>query len=158
MAVECPREIFEVLMSVVPGETDNDEVMAFAYDHIGSIDYLSAVAPELPALESTTLDSWSAVEDWLSDIQWSGNLEVGDILDSWFDYDAPGSPTPMEVFKSPEKFLAATIQKIETMLDESDDYEFGCLDVTHGDRQLSLFYSCSDAWTLGCAGSVRVAY
>ena len=158
MAVECPREIFEVLMSVVPGETDNDEVVAFAYDHIGSIDYLSAVAPELPALESTTLDSWSAVEDWLSVIQWSGNIEVGDILDPYFDYYDPGSPTPIEIFKSPETLIATVAQKIEGMLDESGDYEFGCLDVTHGDRQLSLFYNCSDAWTLGAANSVRVAF
>ena len=158
MAVKCPREIFEVLLSVVPGETYDDDVMAFAYEHIGSIDYLNAEVPELPALESTTLESWSAVEDWLSVIQWSGNLEVGDILDPWFEYDEPGSPSPTDIFKSPQILLATVARKIKSMLDESGDYEFGCLDVTHGDRQLSLFYNCSDAWTLGAANSVRVAF
>jgi len=157
MAVECPREIFEVLLSVVPGETDNDQVMAFAYDHIGSIGYLGADPPELPALEASTLESWSAVESWLSSIECSGSLELEDILDPWFDYDDPGSPTPLEIFKSPDKFLAVATEKIETMLDESGDYEFGCLEVTHEDRQLMLIYECSDAWSLGHAGYVRVA-
>ena len=49
MAVECPREIFEVLLSVVPGETDNDQVMAFAYDHIGSIVFLGEMNELLPS-------------------------------------------------------------------------------------------------------------
>jgi len=157
MAVECPREIFEILLSVVPGQTANDQVMAFAYDHVGSIGYLGASAPELPALEASMLESWSAVESWLSSIECSGSLELEDILDPWFDYDDPGSPTPLEIFKSPDKFLAVETEKVETMLDESGDYEFGCLEVTHKDRQLMLIYECSDAWSLGHAGYVRVA-
>ena len=48
-------------------------------------------------------------------------------------------------------------EKIETMLDETGDYEFGCLEVTHEARQLMLIYECSDAWSLGHAGYVRVA-
>lgn len=43
------------------------------------------------------------------------------------------------------------------MLDETGDYEFGCLEVTHEARQLMLIYECSDAWSLGHTGYVRVA-
>lgn len=156
MAVECSEKIFEILMSVVPGETDDSEVMTFAYDHLDSIGFLAADAPELPEVQTSTLESWSAVESWFALIEWSGNLELGDMLDPWFDYDAAGAPTPLDVFESAPQFLATVTQKIESMLEESGDYEFGCLEVTHGDKQLMLIYSCRDAWLLGHADYVRV--
>ena len=116
MAVECSKRIFEILRSVAPGETDNDDVVAFAYEHIDSIDFLGAEAPELPDLQPTTLASWPAVENWLSRIELRVDMELEYILKPWFDYDEPDAPTPMEVFKSAQAFLATVTQNIESIL------------------------------------------
>lgn len=157
MAVECSQRIFEILLSVVPGETGNDEVVAFAYEHIDSIDFLNAEAPVLPDLRPTTLENWSAVKHWLSRIELDVDMELEYILKPWFDYDEPDAPTPIEFFKSAHEFLATVTQNIERMLDESGEFEFGCLEVTHGDRQFFLYYSSANAWALGHGNSVRVA-
>ena len=157
MAVGCSQRIFEILRSVVLSDTDNDEVIAFAYEHIDSIDFLGAEAPELPDLQPTTLASWPAVEHWLSRIELHVDMELDYILEPWFDYDEPDAPTPMEFFESAREFLATVTKNIESILDESGEFEFGCLEVAHGDRQFLLFYSSANAWTLGHGNSVRVA-
>jgi len=159
MAVECPDHIFERLWAAAPGEASDDEVMDFAYSELGDVDYLSAECPELPELHSRVLEDWSLLEDWVAAIQLpeSTEFEISHFLDPWFDYDEPGAPTPLEVFKSSEQLISSVTAAIEGLLEESGDYEFGCLEVTNKQRSLSIFYSCPDAWSLGYADSVRVA-
>ena len=113
MGVECSKEIFEILLSVVPGETGNDEVMAFAYEHQGSTEFgfLDPKAPKLPDINTTVLKCWPAVENWLSDIETSAYLEL-DRMGPWFDYDESAAPSPLEIFESP-LVSAVVTQKIE---------------------------------------------
>ena len=159
MAVDCPDDIFERLWAAAPGEASDDEVLAFAYSELGNVDFLNADCPDLPELCSQVLEDWSLLEDWVAAIQFPEftNFEIQDFLDPWFDYDEPGAPTPLDVFKSSEQLISTVTAAIEGLLEETGDYEFGCLEVTNNQRSLTIFYSCSDAWSLGHADSVRVA-
>ena len=159
MAVDCPDNIFERLWAAAPGEASDDEVMAFAYSEVGNVDFLNADCPDLPELHSQALEDWSLLEDWVAAIQVPEftHFEIADFLDPWFDYDEPGAPMPLDVFKSSEQLISVVTAAIEGLLEETGDYEFGCLEVTNEQRSLTIFYSCSDAWSLGHANSVRVA-
>ena len=159
MAVDCPDHIFERLWAAAPGEASDNEVLAFAYSEVGNVDFLNAECPDLPELHPQILEDWSLLEDWVAAIQFPEftHFEIFHFLDPWFEYDEPGAPTPFDVFKNPEHLSSTVNAAIEALLEETGDYEFGSLEVTNNQRSLTIFYSCSEAWSLGHADSVRVA-
>ena len=159
MAVDCPDHIFERLWAAAPGEASDNEVLAFAYSEVGNVDFLNAECPDLPELHPQILEDWSLLEGWVAAIQFPEftHFEIFHFLDPWFEYDEPGAPTPIDVFKSSEQLISTVTAAIEALLEEAGDFEFGCLEVTNNQRSLTIFYSCSDAWSLGHADSVRVA-
>lgn len=160
MSVVCPDQIFDKLWAAAPGHISDPDVMAFAYENISHADFLSAECPELSDLEKAPLRDWSALDEWL----YEGSIQVGswevtldDLIEPSADIDGSESVTPLEYFGSKAEFLSKLASVVEEKMEETGNFEFCCLEISSGEKTVTNFYDCSDAWALGHADSVRVS-
>ena len=79
VGVGCSKEIFEILLSVVPGETGNDEIWHSLTSTRAALNWHWIRRLQSCLILTTVLKSWPAVENWLSAIETSAYLELDQI-------------------------------------------------------------------------------